>query len=103
MRFLAAALVGLAALSFVSLTAEPAQAVGICADESGHNNNADLYNNMGPQPTADCDGVVCYGYSGNGNWNTCVPPTIYCTEGIVPCGGGIVGDPCDLDLCIVTG
>lgn len=83
MRFLTLALVGLASLSFVSLTAEPAQAVGICADESGNNNNADLYNNMGWRSATDCDGIVCYGY-GQYGWDTCVPPTIYCVTSPCP-------------------
>ena len=77
MRILAAALVALASLTFVSLTAEPAAAVGICADESGHNGNPDLYNNM-RDPYSDCDGIVCYGYSGNGYWQTCIPPPVQC-------------------------
>ena len=103
MRPLTLALPALLALSFVTLAAEPAQAVGICVDESGRNYNPDLYNNMGPQPTADCDGIACYGYSGNGQWQTCVPPTIYCTTDLVPCGPPIHGlDPCELDLCVVT-
>ena len=84
MRILTLAFAAAIALSFVTLTAEPAQAVGLCVDESGRNQNPDLYNNMGPQPTADCDGVLCYGYSGNGNWNTCVPPTVVCTVGPCP-------------------
>lgn len=54
---------------------------------------------MGPQPTADCDGVVCMGYSGNGHWQTCVPPTIYCLESIVPCGPPVVIDPIIADPC----
>ena len=78
MRLLAAAVVALAGLSFVSLTAEPAQAVGICADESGNNRNSDLYNNMGWSDRTDCDGIVCYGY-GQYGWTTCVPPTVHCT------------------------
>jgi hypothetical protein len=102
MRLLTLAFAGLVALSFASLTARPAEAVGICVDaRGGHNGSPDLYNNMGPQPTADCDGVACYGYSGNGLWQTCVPPTIYCTESLVPCQPPIA-QPCDLDLCIVT-
>jgi hypothetical protein len=100
MRLLAAALVALAALSFVSLTAPPASAAGVCVDESGHNGNPDLYNNM-HDPSADCDGAVCYGYSGNGQWQTCVPPTIYCMESLVPCQPPIVVEPCELDLCVV--
>lgn len=92
MRLLAAALVALASLSFVSLTAEPAQAVGICADTSGNNGDPDLYNNMGWHDWNDCEGVVCYAYTG-GSWQTCVPPTIYCTTA-VPCRPPIeIADP----------
>jgi hypothetical protein len=83
MRILTLAFAAAIALSFVTVTAEPAQAVGLCADESGRNYNPDLYNNMGG-PGSDCDGMFCYGYSGNGNWNTCVPPTIYCST-FAPC------------------
>jgi hypothetical protein len=102
MRPLAVALAALASLSFVSLTAEPAQAVGLCVDESGHNGDPDLYNNMGPQPTADCDGIACYGYGGNGYWQTCVPPTVYCTESVLPCRPPVAIEPCELNLCQVT-
>ncbi|MEA3136821.1 MAG: hypothetical protein QOJ26_1350 [Thermoplasmata archaeon] len=84
MRILTLAFAAAIALSFLTITAEPAKAVGLCADESGHNGNPDLYNNMGPQPQADCDGIFCYGYSGNGNWNTCIPPPIYCSQ-YAPC------------------
>ena len=94
MRFLAYALVAVAALSFVSLTAEPAQAVGICADESGNNNNADLYNNMGWRSSTDCDGIVCYGY-GQYGWDTCVPPTIYCVTDPCP----VMASSAALTLC----
>lgn len=104
MRPLTLALPGLLALSLLTVVAEPAQAVGICAAESGHNGDPDLYNNMGPQPMADCDGVVCVGYSG-GAWSTCVPPTLYCTTSAVPCSPPIVLEPCrvgDVSLCQVT-
>lgn len=100
MRLLASALVAAASLSFVSLVAEPAQAVGICADESGDNGNPDLYNNMGWNDWSDCDGMVCYAYTG-GSWQTCVPPTIYCATSIVPCQPPIAIEPCELDLCVV--
>ena len=103
MRILTLAFAAAFALSFLTITAEPAKAVGLCADESGHNSNPDLYNNMGG-PNSDCDGVFCYGYSGNGNWNTCVPPTIYCST-IAPCPpppivtASAVGPP---TLCVGT-
>ena len=100
MRFLALALVAVASLTFVSLTAEPAQAVGICADESGRNQNEDLYNNMGWSSRTDCDGIVCYAYTG-GDWVTCVPPTIYCTTAAVPCQPPVIldPDPCSMLMC----
>lgn len=91
MRILTLAFAAAFALSFLTVTAEPAEAAGLCADESGHNSNPDLYNNMGG-PNSDCDGVFCYGYSGNGNWNTCV---LDCTTDGCP----RIEDPCRYLMC----
>lgn len=64
MRLLTLALVAATLLGFASLTAEPADAAGMCV--SG------VYSNMG-HPDG-CGGVACYGYSSQTGWQTCVPP-----------------------------
>jgi hypothetical protein len=65
MRILTLALAAASVLSFLTVQAEPAEAVGLCAYN-------DVYNNMGG-PGSECEGVFCMGYSG-GDWRTCVPP-----------------------------
>jgi hypothetical protein len=65
MRILPLAFAAVFALSFVTVQAEPAQAVGLCTYN-------DTTNNMGG-PGSECEGVFCMGYS-NGDWQTCVPP-----------------------------
>jgi hypothetical protein len=107
MRPLTLAVPGLLALSLLTVVAEPAQAVGLCADESGHNGNRDLYNNMGPHPEADCEGVFCMGYSG-GSWGTCVPLDVQCAEAlpqVLPCNPPVHVAPCEVNgvaLCQTT-
>jgi hypothetical protein len=81
MRFLALALAGLAVLSFVSLTAEPVQAVGLCAYD-------DVYNNMGG-PGSECEGALCMGYNSQTGWQTCVPDELCDVYNCwPPCGTG---------------
>jgi len=66
MRILTLSLAAAVALSFLTVNAEPAQAVGLCAYD-------DIYNNMGG-PGSECQGVVCMGYNSQTGWQTCVPP-----------------------------
>jgi hypothetical protein len=68
MRILAVTLTALAALSFVSLTAEPADAMAVCVYD-------DVYNTA---PWDSCDAVVCTGWNQDG-WQTCYPEIGPCT------------------------
>lgn len=68
MRILAISLTALAALSFVGLTAEPAEAMAVCVV-------GDVYNTA---PHDSCDGVVCTGHNQSG-WQTCYVEIGPCT------------------------
>jgi hypothetical protein len=75
MRILTLAFAAALALSFVTVTAEPASALGgpaLCV--------LDVYNNQAGQPSSGCDGVVCEGFS-NDDWETCVGD---CTSCVAP-------------------
>jgi hypothetical protein len=69
MRALVLAFAALAALSFVSLTAPPADAVSICTV-------GDVYNTGG----SHCEGLVCTGWNGQTGWQTCYPDFGPCPE-----------------------
>lgn len=68
MRALAIALTAATLLSFVTLTAEPTEAMAVCVI-------GDAYNTA---PNDSCDGVVCTGYNQSG-WQTCYVEIGPCT------------------------
>ena len=68
MRALAIALTAVTALSFVTLTAEPADAMAVCVI-------GDVYNTA---HNDSCDGVVCTGHDQWG-WQTCYVEIGPCT------------------------
>lgn len=65
MRILTLAFAAAFALSFLTIHAEPAQAVGLCTYD-------DTTNNMGG-PGSECEGAFCMGYNSQTGWQTCVP------------------------------
>lgn len=69
MRTLAFVLTAFTALSFVSLTAEPADAMALCVI-------GDVYNTGFHD---SCDGVVCTGWNQQEGWQTCYVEIGPCT------------------------
>jgi hypothetical protein len=84
MRILTLAFAAAFALSFLTVQAEPAKAVGLCAYD-------DVYNNMGG-PGSECEGALCLGYNSQTGWQSCVPDDLCDVYNCwPPCGTGCLG------------